>query len=343
MKVLKRLIKSENGGVMVLVSVLLAFVLLGMAALAVDVGYMYSIRSKMVIAADASAIAGAKELVKQRQLAELNPSIDVYARVRDEAKRISKLNGIDPDSKDGLYSMNVEFPKDKPNAVKVTVWGNNMDLFFAKAMWSQDADIGATATAEAVTYGGGSGMIPLVIEEETAVPNASQIIHLGAGQGTQGMYMALNFNVINGQNQGHNNGANYYEQCMSMVPGFQGQLKENDTVEVLEGVQANKTINPIQARINVCASCDKEDCINNECGHDPCPRVVIVPVTDELKKGTVTITGFAAFYLESVNKEKDPDTNEHKAVIHGYFIEMLPPGSVGTGASKGTYIARLIE
>ena len=50
--------KSDRGQVLVLVA-LAMFVLLGLAALGVDVGFMYSVRHELQRCADAGALAGA--------------------------------------------------------------------------------------------------------------------------------------------------------------------------------------------------------------------------------------------------------------------------------------------
>ncbi|WP_305041470.1 pilus assembly protein TadG-related protein, partial [Geoalkalibacter sp.] len=52
---------GEKGAVAVLVAVLLMF-LIGMVALVVDVGYLYATRSELQNAADAAALAGARQL-----------------------------------------------------------------------------------------------------------------------------------------------------------------------------------------------------------------------------------------------------------------------------------------
>ena len=49
--------KSDRGQVLVLVA-LAIFVLLGLAALGIDVGYMYSVRHELQRTADAGALAG---------------------------------------------------------------------------------------------------------------------------------------------------------------------------------------------------------------------------------------------------------------------------------------------
>ena len=58
MKLLKKIVKHEDGQVLVIVALLMV-VLVGFAALLIDVGAMYLTKTNMQNAADAAALAGA--------------------------------------------------------------------------------------------------------------------------------------------------------------------------------------------------------------------------------------------------------------------------------------------
>ena len=58
-----RIFKQERGAVLVLVGVLM-FVLIGFAALAIDLGHLYVVRNELQNAADSGALAGAHNLYK---------------------------------------------------------------------------------------------------------------------------------------------------------------------------------------------------------------------------------------------------------------------------------------
>lgn len=62
-KIHPRVIKDQNGFALVLLGLTIV-VLLGFAALAVDIGYLYAARNELQNAADAAALAGARELGK---------------------------------------------------------------------------------------------------------------------------------------------------------------------------------------------------------------------------------------------------------------------------------------
>jgi uncharacterized membrane protein len=55
-------IRNNRGQILVIAAVLLVFVLLGFGALAVDFGYFYHTKNELQCAADAAALAGAKDL-----------------------------------------------------------------------------------------------------------------------------------------------------------------------------------------------------------------------------------------------------------------------------------------
>jgi len=60
----KRISGNKKGVMLPLVSILLAFVVFGVAALVVDAGMIYAEKKSMVTAADAAALAGAQTLQK---------------------------------------------------------------------------------------------------------------------------------------------------------------------------------------------------------------------------------------------------------------------------------------
>src|SRR5512145_1244133 len=58
-------LRNERGAVLVYVALALVFALLGMVALAIDMGYMYVAKAQLQNAADAGALAGASKLTGQ--------------------------------------------------------------------------------------------------------------------------------------------------------------------------------------------------------------------------------------------------------------------------------------
>ena len=137
MKLLRRwlsmFIKAERGAVIILVALLLVFVLLGMAVLTVDVGYLYLQKRHLQTTADSAALAAAWELPWE------NPAIEATAL------EYTGYNGII----NGSDGANVIVSRAYENsAVKVEIT-KNYPLFFALAppIGQTNADVYAMAVA----------------------------------------------------------------------------------------------------------------------------------------------------------------------------------------------------
>ena len=184
---------ARKGAVTVFVAVLLV-VLLGCAALAVDMGYLYVARTELQRAADAGALAGAQGLGRSAD----NPfdefiyiwSIYNQAEAAAEANTcagvavsIEKMTDVqigylnDPRDLDGTLQT---VPLDQCNAVKVTARrtasspGGALGLFFGPVLGISHSDVSATAIAviddRFYAYSpvsvGGVGAIPLSLDED---------------------------------------------------------------------------------------------------------------------------------------------------------------------------------
>lgn len=139
--------KRERGMTLVLVAMCI-FVFIGIAALAVDVGVMYTARTSAQHAADAGALAGAYTFVIQ-------PTATQPQTATDAAVRIANQNNVLGTSA-GITSADVTV--DQANR-RVTVVvprtaarGNAVTLFFARIFGLTTSDIAATATAEASPF-----------------------------------------------------------------------------------------------------------------------------------------------------------------------------------------------
>lgn len=163
----RALLGEKRRGVILVMAAVLMVVLLGFVAFTVDIGHIELTRTQLQLAADASALAGAMEL------SGTDPPDVVRANARAAVVEIAALhrNGdrasvtIDPinDITFGKIVWNAQsqsyqyfWGEDQSpyNVIKVrtmrTVGGNGDDrlpLFFAPALGSSKADVGAEATA----------------------------------------------------------------------------------------------------------------------------------------------------------------------------------------------------
>ena len=138
---------GREGGQMIVVFAIVLLVLLGFAALGIDVGYMYSVRNDLQRSADSGALAGAYVFNDDGWLSGSIPATlrnKAVARATDFATR-------DPVGAAPLPSgaVTVTFPTGTVNQVQVDVQ-DTVDLFFAGVIGYPTVTLTATATAEAV-------------------------------------------------------------------------------------------------------------------------------------------------------------------------------------------------
>jgi hypothetical protein len=138
--------KNDKGQVLILVA-LAIFALLGLAALGIDVGYMYSVRHELQRSADSGALAGASAFLDVGPWStdlSTPAMVAATARALDYASRDHVLNSrLDPASE-----ITVTFPAQ--DNVQVTTQ-RNVSLFFARIFGRTAQTISATAIAEAAT------------------------------------------------------------------------------------------------------------------------------------------------------------------------------------------------
>jgi len=95
-----RIVGNDKGQVLVFLAISI-LVLLALAALGIDVGYMYSVRHELQRSADAGALAGGSRFIEPDASWSPNPSDPVMAgadaRARDYATRDLVVNStLDP-------------------------------------------------------------------------------------------------------------------------------------------------------------------------------------------------------------------------------------------------------
>jgi Putative Flp pilus-assembly TadE/G-like len=138
---------GQEGGQLIVVFAIVLLVLLGFAALGIDVGYMYSVRNDLQRSADSGALAGAYVFNDYRWLSGSIPATlrnKAVARATDFATR-------DPVGAAPLPSgaVTVTFPPGAVNQIQVDVQ-DTVNLFFAGIIGSPTVTLTATARAEAV-------------------------------------------------------------------------------------------------------------------------------------------------------------------------------------------------
>lgn len=151
---IKKIFRDEKGAVLPLVALFIFLVALGVTALVVDAGMLYSERRAMVAAADAGALAGAQELDKGTTLSEVltitrNVSIKNGADSGNLTGSIQTINGNKAILNDGKIIIEVDRSLvNKYNRPYVEVTTNkNTKHFFARIFGDSETDVKAAAVA----------------------------------------------------------------------------------------------------------------------------------------------------------------------------------------------------
>lgn len=291
---LKKLFTGQEGNVLILVA-LLALVFMGIAAVVIDVGMMYSERAKLVSAVDAAAISGAWKLPDEGRAISsantyLNKNVNDTGNIRTREIRV--LNHV-------TYGKVVSV-----KAVK------SIDLFFARIIGYLRTDISASAKATKII--GKNSLIPIGITSD----NWNKIKSNPANTGR-----SITLKVISKDNDSGfdrergnfyalslgGNGANNYRN--NLGNGYSGNLGVGSKIDTETGNMVGPTDEGLANRLKdnkgeKACTIDENLEVTHRCGLDDdyCPRMAYVPIFQlppgGLKgKTQVTILGFAKIFL----------------------------------------------
>lgn len=130
------MIRGNRGQVLMLVGLMLV-VLVGFAALAIDVAYMFSVRHELQRCADSGALAGASWFIDNSVPA---PTDDPESRARDFAYKDNVANAP-------LTALEVDVTSSPADNQIHVETHRTVNLFFAR-IWQPSYHIRASATAE---------------------------------------------------------------------------------------------------------------------------------------------------------------------------------------------------
>jgi Flp pilus assembly protein TadG len=163
----------EQGVIITLIAVFMLFVIIAMAALAIDVVTLYTARSEAQLAADAAALAGARVLANSGATSNttgaLMPSAQTLAQTI--AIQVAKQNQIGGKNLTAGNVVCCVFGGTNPDSnptVTVSVQRTDIPTFFARIWGKTQITVGASATAEAYNPSGGNN-VPI---GDTAAPVA---------------------------------------------------------------------------------------------------------------------------------------------------------------------------
>lgn len=138
-----RLVSNERGAVMAFVALLL-MVLLGLAAISIDLGLLFVARGEVQRTADAAAHAGAGHLLRA-------PFDEEGAR--DRAVEFAALNNVRGEWGDIRWEQDIDVVLDsqkvRARVHRTDDWGGPIGTFFAGVLGFSEVNVGASAAAQA--------------------------------------------------------------------------------------------------------------------------------------------------------------------------------------------------
>lgn len=301
---------NKKGSALIIVAIGMV-VILGTAALVVDVGMAFIEKSKLKNTADSAALAGALELPNFP-----SEAINVALQYVDK-------NGFSTDIAQAITT-------DDNYGMQVSLTGD-IHYRFARVLGFTDTQLNLTSKvivgAVSSVY---DGIRPFVVEQQQFSYGQQVILKEDGGDGYKGNYGAI---ALGGT------GASVFENNIKF--GYEGKLNVGDYIDTETGNMAGPTLDAVDYIIN-----GVEDIIDGDyCTFDnytpDSRRLWTVPVVDSLQvegRSTVQIVGFALFFLEDAEKVSG------QAEIKGRFIELVTNGDIIQGqTSYGLYGVKLIQ
>lgn len=263
------LFKRKKGASTVIFAISLMLIL-GILSVAVDIALVISEKASVVRAADAAVLAGAQELVFNRDNAE---SI---------AREYLQKNGIDPDN-------TIVKVSDDGGSICISA-KKEVEYYFAKVLGYDKGNVSANATAKALPVTSVfSGVRPLAVENQVLNFGQRYILKEGAGNGNSGNYGLL---ALGGK------GSSILRD--NIINGYQEELKIGDQIETEPGVKNGPLGSALGTLIR---SCSRSPKCTFESHDSECPRIVNIVVVDSLDvngRKYVSVEGFASFFLEEI-------------------------------------------
>jgi Flp pilus assembly protein TadG len=319
-------VRSERGQSVVMVVVFMV-ALLGMAAVAIDVGSWYWTKRQVQAAADASALAGASRL----------PEGWSYAQT-SAASQYSK-NGKIGDAV--LYQNTTTLAAN--DTVKVTATRTS-ESYFAQLFGIASADITATASATIKSYTGVTStgqVMPWGIMKASWVLGSSYSIYTDGTSPNNGA-LSLSVKDSSGNCQSTSGGSDYKNSILgpSNLGNAVCDVHVGDLVDVKTGQNTGPTKQGIDGRLTSWQPLSSIVTLgaNGQATllQPNSPQLVVLPVVEDISGGTawpsgsgkVRIVGFAYFVILQPGY-----TNGGKTVV-GTFVGIQGPQ---TGWITGAY------
>ncbi len=306
--------RSERGQATVLFAIS-AVALLSMGALSLDAGRAYVLVQQLKTAADAAALAGGQDLPG-------NPS-----QAQVDALAAAQANG--------LSASDVAVSVSQGNQVITVTTRGTVPYYFAPLFGIDSGTFKQTSAAQVGPMSQMQGAVPIGVYQQSFNYGQTYTLKAGAGGGSCGNYGALDLTGSSGSSgsgegdDGGNNGASQYQT--NLEDGYSGTLTVGEQVPTKPGDMTGPTEKGLQSRESSDPNSTYQTVLPTS------PRVLYLPIisASDCGKSSVTIVGFAAFYLQSASCD---------GAVTGQFLNLVVDGEFGSSAgSYGLQAERLIQ
>ncbi len=316
--------EGERGSTLVFTAIVMAVILV-FSAIAIDLGVIGAARSQLQNAMDASALAGASGLFDDQ----------------DEAtQRAITFAGLNECMNEAVIITDADVSFPEADQVRVEEI-HQIDLYFARVIGRNTADIHATATAAIGQLSGTGQVKPWAIPDFDYV--LGDVVLLKSGESdppsaTASFFYCVDFPPLNKGTP--LTGASVYSD--NILYGSNVLIEIGDQLQLEPGNMAG----PTGAAVRELIAMDPEATWNSTTnridnswfGEFTSPRVCKISLYDpnfppESGRNYVTVIRLGAFFLESIQGNKN---------VYGRFIEITTGGTWGPGDSD-LYGVKLVE
>jgi Flp pilus assembly protein TadG len=339
---------AEHGQVIVLMALgMVAFC--GMVGMAVDVGQLVAMKTRLQRTADAAALAAAVDLPDT-------------SKATSAAMNYVGLNQSGTTA--ALQFLQTNGPND---TLKVTV-KRDVSFTFLRLLGFDKQEVSASAKVRVSGYNGGKGLVPWGLiasnnsnskllqnscylgNDASGQPkfkqNTTCTLKYGAGTNSGGDFGAV---VLDGSG-----GSNYRNDVAS---GSNLWFKKGDKIDAQTGNMVGPTGQGISDRFaqpapSGCSGNSASDVLKTNSdgsvtvkpGCEASPRIIVIPVVDQINNPQKsTILGFAFFYLSG---QSSSSSGGGQAQVSGQFVKFVTelPNSYYTGTTgNNSTAAKLVE
>lgn len=298
------ILKSKKGSSLIILTLTIT-IILGFAALTLDIGVVALEKAKLSKAVDAAALASAQELVTEKTNAKNAAFEYLY---RNNRNYLAASCNIDYDYR----------------GVEVTA-SKDVRFYFANILGIRNKNIKAAAKAKVENIFSVTGIRPIAVVQQTFIYGKLYSLKEGGGGGTTGNYAPIELGGT---------GANVYRY--NLLNGYNGTVSVGDIIMTETGNIAGATQTGINNMVSQCSDTYYNYSLN-------CSRVIFLPVVNTLTvngKKAIKVLGFATFFLEGVSM----DSNTGQADVIGRFITYCMDGETSSTISDfGTYGIKLVK